>query len=717
MSGGRIVSRQKMAIVLIIVLLAFAVVVGKLFYIQFIQGSELQQKAEELRTRDLPVAAARGTIYDANGNKLAISITADSISAAPPEVIASGQAEITAEFLAEKLDCDYADIYDSITGNSSFAWVERKVDFELAEEIRAAELPGIYIVGETQRYYPRGTLASFVLGCAGIDNQGLEGLELTLEDWLAGESGRIVSEYDANGNPIPQAEYEYIAPTDGYDVYITIDENVQYFCERELSNLMESDTPPKQAGIIIMRPDTGEIVALACSSGFDPNNYQDYTSAERRNFLINDSYEPGSTFKIITAATALEEGVVSEADTFYDPGYVTVSGSTIHCWASVPHGSQSLAEAIKNSCNPAFVSIGHSIENKADGLFYKYIQAFGYGAQTGVDLPGEAEGILQAEENVNAVEIATIAIGQGIAVTPMQMITAASAVANDGVLLRPQLVSEVRDGSKVIYQSSPEVVRRVISAETAQQLRRLLTAVVSDGSGANAAIEGYSIAGKTGTAQKAGDGGYVAGKYVASFIGMVPAEDPELVCLVVVDEPSGVFYGSQVAAPIFKAVMTDTLRYFGITPSVDSSDTVTEPLEYVTVPDVINLDIDTASIILRESGLNPSIRGNGVIVEDQTPVAGTSVLSGTTVAVDTADISVPAGSLVTVPDLRGMRIAEAASTLSALGVKLIAEGSGVAVSQSPQPGTTVTSGSSVTVVFSEPAVPDAENDGGVTDGE
>ena len=387
-------------------------------------------------------------IRDSNGGKLAISITADSVAVRPSEISSlpaderEKEADKTARTLADILDMDYQEVYDKVTSEQYYVYVQRKIDFELAEQIREADLTGVELEEETQRYYPKGTLAAHVLGFAGIDNQGLEGVEKTLEDWLVGQEGRIVGEYDADNNPIPQAEYEYIPPEDGYDVYLTIDENIQYFCERELANLMNSEFPAKNAGIIIMDPKSGEILAMAVANTYDPNNYNDYEESVRRNFLVNDSYEPGSTFKIITMATALEEGTVNESSTFYCPGYAMVAGSRIGCWASVPHGSQTLAEAVQNSCNPAFVAIGQGIEAKEDGLFYKYIQAFGFGQTTGIELNGEASGILQDEANVNQVEIATIAMGQGISVTPMQMITAVSAIANDGVLLKPTLVSK-----------------------------------------------------------------------------------------------------------------------------------------------------------------------------------------------------------------------------------------------------------------------------------
>lgn len=710
MAASKINMRRKMTLVLIIGLLGFVAVVGKLVVIQFVQGSELQIEAEQDRTRDMKVAASRGTIYDVNGSKLAISITADSIVANPVTVQNStsdgNSLEHTASYLAGLLDKDYQTIYDLLSSDQSYVYLERKVDFDVAELIQYENLPGIQVEEETQRYYPRGTLAAHVLGFAGIDNQGLWGVELTMEDYLVGTDGSIVGQYDALGELLPQAEYQFVQPEDGYDVYLTIDENIQYFCERDLAKLMASDNPPKQAGIIVMDPKNFSILAMACSDPYDPNHYYDYPESSWRNFLVSDSYEPGSTFKIVTASTALEEGTVNINSSFYCPGSVTVAGATISCWSSVPHGSQTLAEAVQNSCNPAFVAIGQSIEGKQDGLFYKYIQAFGFGQPSGIELNGEATGILQAEENVNAVEVATISIGQGIAVTPIQMITAASTVANDGVMLKPHIVSKVMDGDTLIYQQEPEVVRQVVSKETAQLLRELLVGVVTDGSGVNAAIEGYTIAGKTGTAQKPGSGGYSAGKYVSSFIGMVPAEDPELVCLVVVDEPSGIYYGSQVAAPIFKTVVSDTLRYLGISPSANANDGVEtesgEPIS-VQVPNLVNFDLATAEEKLTSVGLRYLVEGDGPLVTSQVPAANTFADSGSTVMLYTGGVSDNSAGItyITVPRLSGKRFAEVANLLSSLSLTLSAEGTGIAYSQSPQEGSVVPAGTAITVKFRE----------------
>lgn len=713
MTASKITMRRKMTVVMLAALLFFAAVIVKLFVLQFIQGEELQRRAELMRTRDMTVSAARGTIYDCNGAKLALSITAESIgvhtnvirSADDPAKMAAS----VASSLSASLGMDYQLVLDKVTSDANFVWIRRKVDFEIAEQIRSQELPGVTLVEETERYYPMGTLAAHVLGFAGVDNQGLEGMEASLDQMLSGTDGSITGMYDANETAIPQADFEYVPPQNGYDTYSTIDTNIQYFCERELADLMNSEAPPKRAGIIVMDPHTGAIKAMAASDPFDPNKWENYDSSTYRNWLISDAYEPGSVFKIFTTATALEENTVDLNSTFYDDGYIEVAGAVIHCWGA-PHGAQNLAEAVSNSCNPAFVQIGQTIEAKRSGLFYKYIDAFGFGKTTNVDLPGEAVGIIQSPDQLGPVELATSAIGQGIAVTPIQMITAVCAVANGGDLLKPQIVSKVMDGEKTVYELQPEVVRKVISRQTASTLRRLLVGVVLEGSGSKAAVEGYTIAGKTGTAEKAENGVYKEGAYVASFCGMVPADDPSLVCLVVVDEPSGNYYGSQVAAPIFQSVVSDTLRYLGVEPDAEEvSEGEDEGWSEVQVPNVVNLDAESAAKLVQAAGLRVDWSGEGPLVTSQVPYALSYMDKGGTVTLYRGGLSVGDGgdTFVTVPRLTGKRFAETANLLSSLGLVMHSSGEGVAVEQDPYAGSVVPSGTVISVTFrSDPAPAD-----------
>lgn len=706
MAPVKINTRRKIAIVLVVILIMLLAVLGKLAYVQFVQGSDLQQKAEELRTRDLAVSADRGTIYDRNGSKLAISVTADSIAANPTEVKKAKNAEDTATFLSQTLDLKYEDVLGRITSKSSFVWVKRKADFDKAEIIKAADLDGISIVNETRRYYPKNMLACHVLGFAGIDNDGLEGIEHSYNDALAGVAGRITAEYDAHNQEIQQGKSEYTPAKDGYDIMLTIDENIQYFCERELDRLMAAEGAPKKAAILMMNPNTGEILALAGRPGYDPNNYQQYASSDMRNILVSDSYEPGSTFKIITAAVALEENVVKLSDTFYDPGYIKVGVETIRCWRSHnPHGLQTFPEIIQNSCNPGFVQVGLRIEDKSKGLFYKYIRAFGYGKTCGIDLSGEASGIMIAEENLKRINIATIAIGQGIAVTPIQMVSAVSAVANGGTLLKPQLVYQVKDQEgNIIQDFEVQKVRQVISEETSKTVVGLLEKVVSEGTASKAYIEGYRVGGKTGTAQKAGAGGYIVGKYVASFIGVAPVDDPQIVCLVILDEPSGYLYqGGQVAAPVFKTVVEDTLHYLGVVPefSKEKNSAGSNQAKKIELPDFTNVNANNAVKALKILGFEPQTSGSGSVVKSQTPAGNATIKSGTTVLLRLGEVS--GSGKITVPDLTGMRLGESTQLLGCMGLSISAAGnSGEAYEQDPIPGKEVVAGTVISVKFCEP---------------
>lgn len=710
MKATTILMRRRIAVLCFLAIAVFFLLLLRLAYLQFILGSELQLKAEQLRMREVPVAAKRGTIYDRNRNKLAVSISADSIYALPPEVKQSGKATEIAKKLSPIVEIPEDKLTEKITANRSFEWIKRKLDFKKAQMIRDLELPGIKVVEESQRFYPKDTLACHILGFAGVDNQGLEGIEITRDSDLKGIPGEIVIEYDARGRELPQAVHKYNAPVDGYSMVLTIDETIQYFAERELDKLMVSASKPKSATIIVMQPQTGEILAMASRPNYDSNSYGSFDPKTWRNIAVSNTYEPGSTFKIVTMSAALEEGVVSPDDRFYDPGYAVVGKHKVKCWRSYnPHGSQSFREVVENSCNPGFVEVGMRLENKAKGTFYKYINAYGFGTKTGIDLPGEANGLMIKEKDLIPINIATISIGQSISVTPLQLITAASAVANGGVLMEPQVVREVIDkNNKVIKGFKSKPIRRVVSQQTAELTLDILEGVVSEGTGRNAYIEGYRVGGKTGTAQKAGPGGYQQGKYVASFLGMAPVNDPKICALVVIDEPQGYpIYGGQLAAPIFKAVVEDSLRYLGVVSQLgkedqEEKDTAPVKRSLVTVPEVLNLSLDEAKKILQMEGFKAEAKGSGQVVTKQTPGGLARVQEGSTVllSMGTADQS-PTARLITVPDLTGKRIREVAELLGIMGLKLNSSGHGKVIKQDPVPGSKLKAGQTVTVTFSE----------------
>lgn len=712
MQTTNILMRRRMAVLFFGAIAAFFILLLRLAYLQFALGDDLQLKAEQLRTREVTVAAKRGTIYDRNRKKLAISVSADSVYVSPIEVKHSGKAKEIAKILAPILEMTPEKILQKITADRSFEWLKRKVDFDKAKKIRELDLPGIKVVEESQRFYPKDNLAAHILGFAGVDNQGLEGIEKTFDNDLKGIPGRIIIEYDAQGRELPQAVHKYVPPVDGYSMVLTIDETIQYFAERELDKLMKSSSNPKNAVAIVMRPQTGEILALANRPSYDPNKYSTFDSSTWRNIGVSNTYEPGSTFKIITTAAALEEGVVTPEDRFYDPGYIIVGDRRINCWRTGnPHGSQTFREVVQNSCNPGFVEVGLKLEKKKEGIFYKYIKAFGFGKKTEVSLPGEASGIMIQEKNLKTINIATISIGQSISVTPLQLINAVSAVANGGVLMKPQIVREVIDNNnKSLKSFEPKQICRVISSQTAKTECDILESVVSQGTGSNAYIPGYRVGGKTGTAQKAGRGGYLQGKYVASFIGIAPSDNPQLVVLVMVDEPQGYpYYGGTVAAPVFKGIVEDSLRYLGVATQFNPDEDKRQDQEnhqpthkIITVPEVINLTEEQAKKILQLEGLKVEVKGKGSVVIGQTPGGMAKVRTGSTVLLRMGSKEqLQESGYLTVPNLTNKRIRETAELLSIMGLKINPKGYGTLVQQDPAPGAKIKVGGTVKVVFSE----------------
>ncbi|HWJ03910.1 MAG TPA: stage V sporulation protein D, partial [Verrucomicrobiae bacterium] len=681
--------------------------IGRLGWIQFVKGDEYREEAIRNRMDDIPVPAKRGLITDRNGEELVVSISSDSVYAIPAEV-RKGDPDKIARELARILDLTFEDVYKKITRKNRLVYIKTKVDPAVSREIRKLSLPGIDVVEESQRVYPKGRLASHILGIVGKDNIGLEGLEKKFDKFLAGVSGRIVTEKDATGRDIPQALHDFVPPVPGSNVVLTIDETIQYFVERELDNIM-TQYAPKGATIIAMEPKTGRILAMGSRPDFDPGKYNDFPAEYRRNEAIHLNYEPGSVFKIVTSSAALEEGVVTPESRFYDPGFAAVGDRKIKCWRYPrAHGAQSFVEVVENSCNPGFVDIGLKM---GKDKFYKYIRAFGFGQKTGIDLAGEATGIVINEKNVTPINIATISIGQSISVTPIQLVSAMAAVANDGVLMKPQMVQEIRDTKgKTIKPFPPETLRQVVSKSSARQLAGILEKVVSEGTGHKAYLEGYRVAGKTGTAQKAGKGGYTQGKYVASFGGFAPADDPKIAMLVVIDEPTiGSHMGGAIAAPAFQAIMRDSLRYLNVTPKLTDEEIKNKVVkEQILVPDVVNTSLEDARSILRQAGVEGRVEGEGSWVIEQQPKGGVKCPAGSSVILylGTQGKTVPNGREVTVPDLTGLTMRETGQLLAKLGLHINPLGSGIALRQDMAPGTRVKAGTTITVTFS-PRIPEA----------
>ncbi len=655
-----------------------------------------------VRMRDVPVEAKRGAIFDRNGHELVTSVSVDSAYAFPPQI---EDKRGVAGKIAVALGMDAESVYEKLNQNVGFVWLKRRIDYDSSKRLRELDLDGVELVEESTRFYHQENLAAHVLGFAGVDNQGLTGIEAVFDKELKGVQGRIVIEKDAVGMNIPEALHKFIPPAPGQNLVLTIDQTIQFFVERELDKIVDA-YHPKQAVIVVMDPRTGEVLAMGNRPTFNPGDWMKYPqSVWDRNPSIWYNYEPGSTFKIITAAAAMEEGVVRLGDTFFDPGYIKVADRTIMCWYDGGHGSQTFEEVAQNSCNPGFITVGLNLGREK---FYKYIRAFGFGQKTSINLPGEEVGIERPEKEATELDIATMSIGQSIAVTPIQLLTAVSSVANGGGLMKPMLVKAITDADgKVLKEFKPVQVRQVISKTTAETLMGLLTNVVSKGTGRNAFIDGYGAAGKTGTAQVVDAGGYAEGKYVSSFAGFAPADDPQIAVLVMVAEPVGhIYYGSQVAAPVFKAIAQDTLRYMRV-PERPKLEKPASPFVYealrvdLSVPNVVNYPMEEAQNVIKKAGFAVQTRGEGMIVYNQIPKGGAQAPGGATVILE---LHPPAGlpGEVTVPDLTGLTIKEVGSILEKLGLYLNPVGTGFAGGQQEAPGTKVAKGVTITVEFYPP---------------
>lgn len=716
-----VIMRRRISLLMAGIGLILILLLLRLAWLQFIRGDELTNKALENRLREVQLEPKRGVIYDRNGKELAISVSADSVGATPSQI---KDPEAVAAELAPILEMEKDKLVKLLSKRASFVWIANKIDSAKARKIREKNLPGISLYEEPLRYYPNGSFAAHLLGFVQFrGNVGGGGVEAALEKELRGVPGKIVVEYDAAGRPIPQATHRYYPSVEGNSVVLTIDETIQHFVERELDNVMEKHKPA-HAAIIMMDVKTGEILALGVRPTYDPNQYFKFPhELWSKNFAVADAYEPGSTFKVITAAAALEEGVVRPQDRFYDPGFKEVLGKKIRCWKAGGHGSQSFVEVTQNSCNPGFIEVALRLGVEK---FSNYVRAFGFGKLTGINLPGEGEGILVNPKKATQLDLATMAIGQSNAVTPIQLLTAVAAVANDGQLMKPQIVKEIRDiKGNVVRKIEPQPVRQVISATTARELRGLLENVVARGTGQKAYLEGYRAAGKTGTAQKAGPGGgYAPGKYVSSFVGFAPADNPRVAALLVIDEPQGEYYGGVIAAPVFGAVMGDTLKYLGVMPQLDAGikpdprllpsqprqQESGEKLQAVEVPSLVNLPVAEARQLAEKAGLKVLVEGEPGVVQRQFPLAGAVVTQGTEILLSTRKGEVPAGTKVTVPDVSGKTLRDAATLLALSGLRLEAEGSGVAYEQSILPGEKVAAGTVVKVKFRPPSNADNQGD-------
>ncbi len=639
-------------IAVLILLLAF-----RLAWIQVVKGEEYSRLAIEQQTSDIPIEPKRGSIYDRNGQELATSATCYSVWAFPPQITDYyNDEQITekSQQIAVVLDCKAEDIKKMLTKKQSIVRIERYLDKSTVDKIKDLEIYGLEVAENSKRFYPMGEFASQALGSVNDDGNGRSGLELQYEEYLNGVAGRWIKKGDANGNSLSYGYEKYYHAENGFNVVTTLDEVLQHYAEKAIAKGMEK-TKAKRIMCVGMDPKTGDILTMASTPSFDPNEatvpldpeekkkfdklspqkQTEYLSEMWKIPIINDVYEPGSTFKLLTTSAVLEEGVATPESKFTCNSSYTVPGTNVvlHCWSTKPHGEQTLKQAVGNSCNPVQIQIAANLGKEK---YYDYLEMFGITRKTNIDFPGEAGSLIQQKDNIGPVELATMSYGHGIAITPIQLVTAVGAIANNGVMMQPRMVKELTDeDGKVVKEFKSKEIRKVISSKTASEMCDIMEYVVSEGGGGLAKIPGYRIGGKTGTANKSENGKYSSDTY-SSFIGVAPMDDPKIVFLVVVDSPQGVKFGSTVAAPIAREFFQNAFNYFEISPKFSEDEKNNEKTEYVYVPNVVNKSAEEATGILGGQGLKyevlPKEEGHEAFtVVDQYPKGGKQIKKGGTV--------------------------------------------------------------------------------------
>lgn len=752
MARLNVAAQKRMVILLGIFFFFMFIVILRLGYYQLVRGAEYKEKAAEQQTRDQSVAAKRGNIYDRNMKILAQSASCENVMINPRQIQSAAAAqekrrekaaaegkyfdeedvtERVVKNLTEILGVDEENLRKEMASNYQSRYVKKQVDQSVANRIRELDLKGVFFEESTKRYYPYSSFASHIIGFTGDGGHGLIGLESTLDETLSGTAGRIQVVQDVNNNDTPYEYENYVAPEDGQGVVLTIDEVLQHYVEKYLEEAYELYDIQNGAAAIMMNPKTGEILAMAVEPNFDlnkpryiPDDVKEAILAERvtnpqsgeefsdsqklqiylnklwRNKAVNDTYEPGSTFKSIVAAAAIESGAVNPAtDSFFCNGARAVGGRTIHCHKRAGHGSETFYQALANSCNPAFIEMGARVGRER---FREFFDAFGFRQTTNFLLPGESKGIFFAEGSFNEVELATSSFGQGFTITPLQMITAFSAVVNGGSLMAPQLIKAYTDAEGNVTRTvEPQIVREVLSESTSDIMRSALENVVANGTGSGAYVAGYRIGGKTGTSEKVPRG---QGKYVASFVGFAPADDPQIVCLLLLDEPGGALHGGgAIAAPTVGKILSDSLKYLGYEPQYTSENAEEEKAE---VPSLVKMSAADAENAAKAAGFSAIVKGGGTEIVNQLPKAGSQLKKGGLVILYTESIGEETKSVI--PNFIGMNKSAAQLAANAANLTLSASGGGassavnddmIAIKQSPPAGTEVTEGSVVTVDF------------------
>lgn len=720
-------------IMLLVFFLFFALVI-RIAYIEFVKGEEYTASMTAQLSTSRTISTKRGKIYDTTGKALALSAKVDTVTINPTLICVKNSdaavAEAKTKELKEKVAKAFSDIFEldyeetlaKVNSTKSLETIARKQEKEKIDALKAwmeeeEYSTGINIDEDEKRYYPYGSLASSLLGFCGSDNQGLYGLEQKWDSILTGTPGRIITQTDSKQEFIPDKNEKYIEAENGCNLTLTIDANIQSICEKYLKQAVIDNDCEDGGTVIIMNPQTGDILAMVSYPDYNLNepfvasdnlksqytNWDGLTEAEQTNAIqstwknrtISESYQPGSTFKIITAAIALEEGIAVTDEVAYNCiGYDMESGIRIGCWKAASHGYQTLRQALMNSCNPAFMQIGRKIGGET---FYKYYDAFGLLAKTGIDTAGEEKGLFHNLSNLGPVELATMSFGQGITVTPLQLVTAVSAVANDGVLMQPRLVRQIENADTgIVTTIEPEEVRSVVSKDTSEKMLDMLTSVVNDGTGTYGQVQGYSIAGKTGTSEPQGNDD----AYVASFIGIAPSENPELVILVTLYNPKGKSHmGGQIAGPVFAQIASEVLPYLEI-PTDSEAAQVTSVTETTSLPDVRNKTVSEAKQILEDAGFICSTSGSSdQIVTSQVPTQGTPLEKSAIIKLYTAESTATVSQ--SVPDLKGMTLAQAKNALKSKNLNISYTGTGKVISQDIPNGTSVEEGTVIHVNLQE----------------
>lgn len=727
---------KKFRIVLASLLIIFLLLIIRLIWLQFVQGSDLKEQAYNQQTTDQIISTSRGTIYDSTGKTLAISTPTDTVTINPKKIVGSNDEETkakkekVAKAFSEIFELDYNETLEKVNSTSNVQTIAKKVDKDKIDKLKQwmeteKISTGINIDEDTKRVYPYNNLASNLIGFCGTDNTGIQGIEDSWNSVLQGTPGKITTSTDAIQEEIPDSNQTYIPAENGSDIVLTIDYYIQTVLEKYLKQAVVENNA-ESGTVVAMAPSTGDILGMACypdynlNTPFEPNTEElkatwdtldSKTQSDTlynmwKNNVVSSPYEPGSPYKLITAATALEENITSEdvPNDFYCNGSIEVADRKISCWTQAHKGAKTLRQALQVSCNPSLIQLGQRIGAET---LYKYYQAFGFFDKTGIDLPQEASSTYWKLEDVKDVELATMSFGQRFTITPIQLVSAVSAIANDGILMKPRIVKQIiNPETGTTTDIEPVQVRQVISKSTSERMRNLMKSVVDDGSGRLAKVEGYSIGGKTGTSEP--QAGREDEGYIASYVAIAPTEKPEICLLIAVHNPNpnneGSHQGGQVCGPVVSQMLSEILPYLGLTSSnaQTSTDTVEEDTSYATVPDIRNKTVTEAEKLLKQAGFTTKVNisgdKNSTLVTDQTPKPGSSIPKGSIIVLYTEENDTRVS--VKVPDFKDKTLAQAENMAKANNLNITSEGSGTVISQSIMVDTAVEEGTIIKLTLS-----------------